>query len=52
MVGREVDGPLWAIVAGHRGLCGRFEVAVGASVGGLGSLSGPLRAVLGRYRGL
>ena len=41
MAGCEVDGPLWAILA-----------ALGACVGRLGSLSGPLWAVWGRYRGL
>ena len=39
MVGREVDGPLWAVLVRSQGY-----------VDGFGSLSGPLGAVLGRYR--
>ena len=48
MVGREVDGPLCAVLGRSWGLCGRSWVALGAYVGGLGPLLGPMLAVLGR----
>ena len=48
MVGREVDGPLCAVLRRSWGLCGRSWVALGAYVGGLGPLLGPMLAVLGR----
>ena len=42
----EVEGPLWVVLGRSRGLCVRSWVALGASAGGLGSLLGPLWAVL------
>ena len=52
MVGREVDGPLWAVLNCSRSLCGQSWASLATSVGGLGRLSGPLWAVLGRSWGL
>ena len=47
MVEFEVDGPLWVVLGRFRGLCGWSWSGLGASVGGLGPLSGPMWAVLG-----
>ena len=62
MVGREVDGPLWAVLGrswGFVGDPGLLLVPLWAvlgrswgSVGGPGLLLGPLWAVLGRSWGL
>ena len=52
MVGCEVEGPLWVVLGRSRGLCVRSWVALGASAGGLGSLLGPLWAVLDSSWGL
>ena len=51
MVGREVDGPVWAVLGRSWGLCGRSWpllglcwrswAALGTNVGGLGLLLGP-----------
>ena len=46
MVGREADGPMCAVLGRSRGLCGQSWAALGASVGCLGPLSGPMWAVL------
>ena len=51
-VDREVDVPVWVVLGRSCGLCWRSWVALGAYVGGLGPLLGPLLAVLGRSRGL
>ena len=45
MVGREADGPLWEVLGRSSGLCGWSWAALGASAGGLGSLSGPQEEV-------
>ena len=47
MVGREVDGLPWAVMRRSRGLCWRSWSALGAYVGRLGPLVGPIWAVLG-----
>ena len=61
MVGREVDGPLCAVLGRSWGLCGRSWAALEAwrlqavlgrlraSVGGLGPLSVPWLAILDRF---
>ena len=46
MVDREVDGPVWEVLGRSWGLCVRSWAALGAYVGGPGSLSGPMFAVL------
>ena len=48
MVDREVDVPVWVVLGRSCGLCWRSWAALGAYVGGLGPLLGPLLAVLGR----
>ena len=62
MVDREVDWPVWVVLGRFGGLCVRSWAALGAYVGGLGAVLGPmwailrcswsLRAVLGRSWGL
>ena len=52
MIGRNVDGPLGAVLGRSHGLCGWSRVALKTSVGGPGPLSGPLWMVLGRFQGL
>ena len=47
MVGRELDGPLWAVLRRSRGLWMQSWAALGASEGGLGPLSGPMWSDLG-----
>ena len=39
--------PLWAVLGGSQGLCWRSWAALGASVGGLELLSGPMWEMLG-----
>ena len=54
MVGREVDGPLWAVLGRSHGLCGWSWAAFVAYVGGLGrlqGLSGRSWAAVGAYVG-
>ena len=54
MVGRELDGPLWAVLGRSRGLWVQSCAALGASEGGLGPLSGPMwsdLSCLGAYVG-
>ena len=51
MVEFEVDGPLWVVLGRFRGLCGWSWNGLGASVGGLGPLSGPMWPVLGFLNG-
>ena len=45
-------GPLRTVLGRSQGLCWRSWAALGASVAGLGQLSGHLWRILGRYRGL
>ena len=52
MVDREVDGSVWVVLGRSWGCCVRSWVALGAYVGGLGPLLGPVSAVLGRSWGL
>ena len=42
MVDREVDGPVWVVLGRSWGLCVRSWVALGALVGDLGPLLGPI----------
>ncbi len=51
MVGREVDG-LGFFMCRSQGLCWQSLAALGTYVGGVGPLSRPKLAVLGRSRGL
>ena len=44
---RDVDGPVWVILGRSGGLCVRSWVALGAYVGGLGAVLGPILAILG-----
>ena len=46
MVDREVDVPVWVVLGRSCGLCWRSWAALGAYVGGLGPLLGPVLAVL------
>ena len=46
-VDREDDVPVWVVLGRSCGLCWRSWVALGAYVGGLGPLLGPMFAVLG-----
>ena len=48
MVDREVNGPVCVILGRSGGLCVRPWVALGAYVGGLGAVLGPMLAILGR----
>ena len=52
MVDREVDVPVWVVLGRSCGLCWRSWAALGAYVGGLGPLLGPMLAVLGCSQGL
>ena len=52
MIGREDEGPLWAVLGRSRGLCWRSWGALGACVGGHGPLLEPMWAVLAGSRGL
>ena len=52
MVDREVDVPVWVVLGRSCGLCWRSWVALGAYVGGLGALLGPMLVVLGRSWGV
>ena len=45
-----LSGPPWAVWARCWGLCGWSWLALAASEGGLGQLSGVLRVILGRDR--
>ena len=45
------SGPTWVVLGADQCLCGWFLSALGASVGGPGSLSGAMWAVLGRSWG-
>ena len=49
MVGREVDGPLCAVLGRSWDLCWRSWAALGPFVGGLALLLGPMVAVLCRF---
>ena len=46
MVDREVDVPVWVLLGRSCGLCWRSWAALGAYVGGVGPLLGPMFAVL------
>ena len=48
LVDREVDGPVWVVLGRSWGLCVRSWVALGAYVGGLGAVLGPMLAILSR----
>ena len=52
MLDREVDVPVWVVLGRSYGLCWRSWAALGAYVGGLGPLLGPMLAVLDRSWGL
>ena len=45
-------GPMWAVLGGNQGLCGRSWKCIRAYVGGLGGGSGPMCAVLGADQGV
>ena len=48
MLDCEGDVPVWVVLGRSCGLCWRSWAALGAYVGGLGALLGPMLAVLGR----
>ena len=48
MVDREVDWPVWAVSGRFGGLCVRSGAALGAYVGGLAAVLGPMLAILRR----
>ena len=48
MVDREVDGPVWVVLGRSLDLCVRSWATLGAYVGGLGAVLGPIMAILGR----
>ena len=50
MLDREVDVPVWVVLGRSYGLCWRSWAALGAYVGGLGLLLGPMWAVWGRKK--
>ena len=49
MVDREVHGPVWVVFCRSWGLCVRSWAALGAYVVGLGTVLGPMLAILGLY---
>ena len=46
MVDREVDWPVWVVLGRFGGLCVRSWAALGAYVGSLGAVLGPMLAIL------
>ena len=46
MVDREVDWPEWVVLGRSWGLCVRSWAALGAYVGGLAAVFGPMLAIL------